>query len=128
MYEEHYLLYSGVTVIFSVTDHPPLTCDVDLDLQVAVLGDRHRGPLGDHAALDGLWHDGPGAAGGGGGARVSAGVTGPALTSLGTARRLLHRHPQEVSHQLQPVEDEKDPQVVEDHREAGRVTCGSARR
>lgn len=55
----------GVTVVFSVIDHSSLTCDVDLDLQAAVLGDLHRRPLGDHATLDRFWHDGPGGAGGG---------------------------------------------------------------
>lgn len=102
-----------------MTDHPSLTCDVDLDLQTAVLGDRHCGPLGHYTALDCFWHDSPSSGGGSAGARVSAGVTGPVLTSLSTARHLLHRQPQEVPHQLEPVEDEKDPQVVEDHCEAG---------
>lgn len=111
-----------------LSDRYCLTCDVDLDLQETVLGNWHRGPLGDHATLDRLWHDqrGGGAGAGCAGARVSAGVTGPALTGLGAARRFLHRNPQEVLHQLEPVENEKDPQVVEDHREAGGVTCGSA--
>lgn len=98
-----------------------LTGHVDLHLQVAVLGDGHRGPLGDHTALDRLGHDGPGGAGH---ARVGAGTVLPGLS----ARALLRRHPQEVPHQLQPVEDEEDPQVVEDHGEAGGVARGPAGR
>lgn len=51
--------------MFSGTDHSSLTCDVDLDLQTAVLGNRHSGPLGDHTALDCLWHHSPSGAGAG---------------------------------------------------------------
>lgn len=69
--------------VFSVTDLSFLTCDVDLDLQAAVLGHRHCGSLGDHTTLDCLWHHCPGGAGGRAG--VSAAVTGPALMRLSSA-------------------------------------------
>lgn len=59
----------------------PQTCDVDLNLQAAVLGDRHRRPLGDDAALDSFGHDGRGAAGGGR-AGVAAATTVPSLATL----------------------------------------------
>lgn len=41
---------------------------------------------------------------------------------------LLSRLLQEVPYQLDPVKDQKDPEVIEDHCEAGRLTCGSAER
>lgn len=92
--------------MFGAIGHSSLTCDVDLDFQAVVLVDRHRGPLGDHTALDGLWHDGPYSAGGGG-AGVGAGVAGATLTGLGCPGHLLHRDPQEVPHKLKPVEYEE---------------------
>lgn len=60
----------------SVADHSSLTCDVDLDLQAAVLVYWHCQPLGDHTTLDCLWHEGPG---GHSCVQIGASVTGPAL-------------------------------------------------
>ena len=108
-------------------NHPSLTCNVDLDLKTVVLGDLYCGPLGDHTTLDCLWYDCPSGAGGGG-AGVSTGVTGPSMTTIIVTSHLHHWCPQEVLHQLEPVKNEKNPQVVEDNREAGRVTCGPAGR
>lgn len=104
----------------------PQTCDVDLDLQAAVLGDRNRRPLGDHTALDGLGHEG-GGAGGGGHVRVAAAAAVTPLATLVPTRGRLCRPLQEVPHQLEPVEDEEDPEVVEDHGEAGGLTRGPKR-
>lgn len=47
---------------------------------------------------------------------------------FGITGYLLSRLLQEVLYQLDPVKDEKDPEVVEDHCEAGRRTCGSVER
>lgn len=104
----------------------PLTCDVDLHLQAAVLGDRHRRPLGDHTALHGLRHDGRGAAGRSH-VRVATAAAVTSLTTLVPARRRLCWPLQEFPNQLEPVEDEEDPEVVEDHREAGGLTRGPKR-
>lgn len=119
--------HSAVTVIFSTINHPSLTCDIDLDLKTAVMGDWHCRPLGDHTTLYCLWHDSPSGAGSGG-AWFGTGATWPSLTTFSTDCCLLQWHPQEVSNQLEPVKDEKDPKIVEDHREAGRVTCGPVER
>lgn len=105
-----------------------LTCDVDLDLKAALLGDRHCGPLGDYPALDCLWHNSSYCTGHGTGTWICASVTRPALMMFGITGYLLSRLLQEVLYQLDPVKDEKDPEVIEDHCEAGRLTCGSVER
>lgn len=51
----------------------------------------------------------------------------PSLTTLLPTCRLSWPL-QEFLNQLEPVEDEKDPEVVEDHREAGGLTRGPKRR
>lgn len=59
----------------------PQTCDIDLNLQAAVLGDRHCRPLGDDAALDSFGHDGRSAAGRGQEGVIIA-TTVPSLMTL----------------------------------------------
>lgn len=103
----------------------PQTCDIDLNLQAAFLVHRHCRPLGDHAALDRLRHDGRGAAGRGTGG-VATSATAPSPTTFLPTPLIWPL--QELLDQLEPVEDEKYPEVVEDHREAGGLMRGSKRR
>lgn len=108
------MLHPFKALVLGHLSEPSLTCDVDLHLQMVLLGDRDGGSLGHHTGLDGFGHHSSGRC------RLCAAPTRPALPR----RRgvLLRRSAQEVTHQQQPIEDQEDTQVIENHREAGRVT------
>lgn len=86
------------------------TCHIDLHLQAAVLGDWYGGSFSDYSTLHCLWHDNPN------GVQFRSSVRRKMLLRLDAVRVPVNL--QEVSHQLQPVEDEKNPQVIEDHCKA----------
>lgn len=77
-----------------------LTCDINLDIEAAVLSHSHCWPLSDHATLDGLGHDSLSGSG-----WFCVGLTWIIVTSLVTAWWLHNRHSQEVLDQLEPLED-----------------------
>ena len=89
--------------------------------------DLNGGSLGDHSALHRLGAEGrgPGVAAGAGPALAGGGA--PAGADGRDRGPLLRGRVEEVPDQLQPIEDEEDPQVVEHHGEAGRVPGGPER-